>query len=135
MLNVHYAGSVMLSVVMLSVIMISTVMLSVVMLRVSLLSVVLISVVMLNVVMLSAVAPLEKLAWDKHSSLIQTFLNYSCKEFYNFGPSALLYLHYFDKCTLNVASYIKLFPTAFSAYSISVIFQYHLSYENNIFSM
>ncbi len=103
MLNV-----IMLSAVMLSVVMLSIVMLSVIMLRVSLLSVVLISVVMLNVVMLSAVAPLERLAWDKHSSLLQTFVNYIRKKFYNIGPSALLYLHYSDKYTLNVASYITL---------------------------
>ncbi len=29
---------------------------------------------------------LEKLAWDKHSSLLRQFVNYDCKKFYNIVP-------------------------------------------------
>jgi len=28
-------------------------------------------------------------AIDKHSSLLQTFVNYECKKFYNIGPSPI----------------------------------------------
>jgi hypothetical protein len=29
---------------------------------------------------------LERLAMEKHSSLLRTFVNYNCKTFYNIGP-------------------------------------------------
>jgi hypothetical protein len=63
-------------------------MLSVVKLSVVMLSVVMLSVIMLNVVMLSVVAPLKKLARDKHSSLFCCGVGDEEKEFVNLVTSS-----------------------------------------------
>ncbi len=46
------------------------------------------SVIMPTVVKLNVMAPLERLARDKHSSLLQIFVGYGCKKFITLTPNA-----------------------------------------------
>ncbi len=45
---------------------------------------------------------LERLARDKHSSLLRTFVNYVCKTFYNIGPRSAHVSITFKKASLKV---------------------------------
>jgi len=69
------------------------VMLSVVMQSVIIQSVVMLNVVMQSVVILIVVivvAPNIRLGWKGHSSLVRLRIRYSCKKFYETGPSVIL---------------------------------------------
>ncbi len=59
---------------------------------------------------------LERLAMDKHSSLLRTILNYGCKKFYNIGPRGLYYKTFYGSnccCIIisqNVCHFLLLPP-------------------------